>query len=661
MTISGSPISGAPISGSSPGGGSVVPTPPILGPVQAVNPDDIKYRYGEPYLSAASNQKFLGVPPGVYYGFVPTLIGNVLTLDVDPTYGVSLLRVVSQLDPTKAVDLYTDQPISLDFSGLVDPFPRYVVARADYSFGQPVTAEILDLSASPTTTQEILICVLLDATTVVFDEPTNRDGPYAWTSAPLGYGFMRDGDVESLLQAIDLSVEVADARETLTGTTLGSLDARIEADGTTQAMADRLAKRIFSIRSLEHSTLTANSLNVSRSFANVNRLAETEDPQETLEPFGSETFVGAITAGTIPGGAPAGTLSDDQRNVAIPVLDATGERLMDGEDAVFARITVEEIELTGTITFNGTTAVSGTGSAFLTEVEEGDIIEDPSGNWNGVELVGSNLSITLTEPALVSGAAANLRRRRFTLQFLKVNQSTGDDDAVTVASGQTIRFYFPAFRDRATPLADAGYALYKHGQREPTPVASTIDAGRVRLADGLSSAFGGAVKTVQTGGSPVGSGDFHTLGFTAASDAGGGVLDVDQRGPTGIPGPDGGGGLPGGPGPDGADGPGFASFSHNTPGTGQSGDFDHSVIGGGNTYSFTSTFAPGANPLYFGSAGIVAWEVPAGTIDDGDGWDIEDIQAVGANNNEVQITVRVPLGAINVGISRVGCIGAWGT
>lgn len=662
MTISGAPISGAPISGSGPGGGPVVPTPPILGPSVSVDPLAIKYRFGESYLSEATNQKFLGVPPGVYYGFEPTWSGNVLTLDVDATYEVSLLRVVSQLDPTKAVDLYTDQPITLDFSSLVDPYPRYVVARADYSFGQPVSATILDVGAKPTTTQDVLICTLLDATTVLFNAPANRDTPYAWASAPLGYGFMRDGDVESLLQAIDLSVEVSDARVDLTGTTQGSLDTRIEADGTTQAMADRLAKRIFSIRSLEHATLAANSLNVSRSFANVNRIAEAETPQETLEPFGSETRLGAITAGTIPSPAPAGALSDDQRNVAVPVDDATGERLMDGDDPIFARLEVEEDELTGTITFNGTTGVAGSGTVFLTEVEAGDIIEDTGGNWNGVLSVGSDISLTLNEPALVSGAAAGLRRRRFVLNFFKVNQNTGNEDAVTVAAGTTIRFYFPAWRDRATPLADAAYGLYKHGHRAPTPVADSVTAGRVRLAAGLTSAFGGAVKTIQEGGSAVGNGDFHTLGFTDAVNAGSGVLQVDQRGPTGPPGAPGGGGVPGGPGPAGAPGNGFNTFEHNSTPNGRSADFDHSVIGGGNSYSFTSTFGVGAIPLYFASAGIVGWEVPAGTIDDGDGWDIQTIQTAGPNNNEVQIDVRVPLsgGSPNVGISQVGVLAAWG-
>lgn len=54
-----------------------------LGPTQSFTKDNVKTRWGERYVSDSLNKKFLGVPRGVYLGFVPSQSGLVLTLKTD--------------------------------------------------------------------------------------------------------------------------------------------------------------------------------------------------------------------------------------------------------------------------------------------------------------------------------------------------------------------------------------------------------------------------------------------------------------------------------------------------------------------------------------------------------------------------------------------------
>jgi len=55
----------------------------VAGPVQVFTKDDVKARWTERYTSDAINKKFLGLPRGIYLGFVPSPTGAVLDLKVD--------------------------------------------------------------------------------------------------------------------------------------------------------------------------------------------------------------------------------------------------------------------------------------------------------------------------------------------------------------------------------------------------------------------------------------------------------------------------------------------------------------------------------------------------------------------------------------------------
>lgn len=54
-----------------------------LGPSVLIDKQNIKARWGERYTSNALNKKFLGIPRGVYFGFVPSTTGLILSLAPD--------------------------------------------------------------------------------------------------------------------------------------------------------------------------------------------------------------------------------------------------------------------------------------------------------------------------------------------------------------------------------------------------------------------------------------------------------------------------------------------------------------------------------------------------------------------------------------------------
>lgn len=55
----------------------------VFGPVQAFTKENVKVRWFERYTSDAVNKKFLGIPRGVYLGFIPVASGLTLTLKTD--------------------------------------------------------------------------------------------------------------------------------------------------------------------------------------------------------------------------------------------------------------------------------------------------------------------------------------------------------------------------------------------------------------------------------------------------------------------------------------------------------------------------------------------------------------------------------------------------
>lgn len=689
---SGFPISGAPISGAVTSGtsGAVTPAAP-LGPGHVFDQSNIKYRYGERYASEATNIKFQGIPRGVYMGFEPTFSGNVLTLSPDTSYGVSLARLTSQDDPLNSVDVFTTEPITLDFTGHT-VFPVNVVLRANGAIGQPYSAELITTVAATTDPTEIKVCVVTAIGAVSFDDPANRDSPFAHASAPLGFGFMKDGAAEELLAAIALTTEVQDARVDLTGTTQGSLDARLEADSAAAAMGSRLGKEVRTIRGIDATfAATLPSINVSASFAGSSRALFSLNPVDDIPGFGSEGAVGAITSGTLPAGAPAGSAADSERNVCavIDVSAGTGtESRLTSEtgEVAYGRLDLDEIALSGQLTFDGTVNVVGDGSTlFTSEIEGGDIIEAADGNFYEVAsdpVVNNALTLSAAPPP---GVATGLTRRRFTLEMLTRDAVTpGAEDSFDVSAGTTVRFFFPTWNTLDTTQYTNYSELNRNHEPEPVPLATTTTSGRALVAPrtpDLPEGKAGAVFSVFQGTVQRGQDHIHTIDFSSAAFAGPGVVNVTQRGPTGAAGaPATGPAGAGPPGPAGPTGPGINVYESFVQSAGwyyhfqplgggvtwpiaphpMAGESGAGVGGGGATYSFIVNFA---NAPYFWTHVTVAtcgvgqyYNNEASFFDTNDHWIITDldVNTVGGLRTEVAVDFQVPIdGAAGFGTIAV--------
>lgn len=635
------PISGGPISSLFGGGGpSLAPT---IFQTVTINPELVKYRYGERYTSEATNRKFLGIPLGVYLGFTPTFSNSVMTLAVDPTSGLSLARVTSQDDPLYVVDVILQDNITLDFSNH-NSFPVNVVLKVNGRLGFPHSAQILTQSAAPVYPTEILLCVVAAPNTIDVAEPFNRTTPYAYTGTPLGYGFMKDGAVEELLAAVSVNAEVTAARVDLSGFVHPSLDARLEEDASAAAMAGRLGKEIRTLRAGDFVIAApTDTINISRAFSAYHRTLSSLTPAIDFDGFASETRVGAITSGTVPDPPPAGALTDPERN-ACAIINATTEaRLTDtSRQVAYGRLVFDEVDLSGSaIVFNsGAAAVNGTATTFLTQVEPGDIIEDPvSGDLFEVASVPSNILLNLsvlfpnaTTPALTPPGV----RRRFTLNARTRTGPTTETAFSMPAS--TVRVYFNAWAAVDTAQYDYFTELLKNFEEEPLPTATTSIYGKALLTPGIAEGKAGALFAVQQIGSQVGPPHVNSIEFTAAASGGPGVADVNQRGPTGVPGNPGMGGMPGPAGLQGPQGQGFTNFS-----TGnlfnESGLFDHNVLGSGTLYSYTTAMS--GSEILFLTGGNSEWYSPF-IFDADDHWEITDISIV--SGTTVRINARVPVG-----------------
>lgn len=612
-------------------------------PTYTVNPERVKYRFGERYTSEATNRKFLGIPLGIYLGFRPSFDNLVLTLDVDPTSGLSLLRLASQDDPLYIVDIVLRESISLDFSNH-NAFPVYVVARANGKLGFQHSAQILTQSTAPVYPTEILIGVVTAPNTIDVSEPFNRTTPYAYSGAPLGYGFMKDGAVEELLAAIAINSEVTAARTDLSGVIHPSLDTRLEVDASASAMAGRLGKEIKTLIGGDFVIAApTDSINISRAFSAYHRNLAGLTPAQNFDGFASESRVGAITSGTVPDPPPVGALTDPERNVCA-IIDATTEaRLTNSSRQVaYGRLVFAQVTLTGTeIVFNnGSTAVNGTGTAFTTQVQVGDLIEDPiGGGLYEVASITSNILLDLSVPfpdPTTPGATPPGIRRRFTLNARTRTGPTSETSFTMPTS--TVRVYFNAWLSVATSHYDHFTELLRNFEEEPLPLATTTTPGKALLAAGLTEGKAGSVFAVRQLGVQVGPPHVHTIEFDGATSAGPGVADVTQRGPTGLPGNPGSAGLPGPPGPPGPQGQGFTNFSAANLFM-ESGLFQHQVLGGGALYSFTTTMS--GSEILFLTGGNSEWFSPF-VFDNDDHFDITDITIV--SGTQVRLSARVPIG-----------------
>jgi hypothetical protein len=609
------------------------------------NPENVKYRFGERYTSEASNRKFLGIPLGVYLGFTPSFSDDILTLSAGTDFGYCFARVASQDDPFYILDVIIQADAVLDFTNHAS-FPVNVILKVNGKLGFPHSAEIVTQTAAPVFPTEILLGVVTAPNTIDVAEPFSRDTPFAYTGAPFGYGFMKDGAVEELIASISINAEVAAARVDLTGFTQPSLGARIEADGAPSAMAERLGKENKTILADDFVIASpTDTINVSRAFSRFHRSITGNTPIQDFDGFASETRTGAITSGTVSDPPPTGALTDPERNVCA-LIDATTEaRLIDSTRQVaYGRLVHNETTLLGTdITFNSaSTTVDGSGTFFTTQVEDGDILQDPiSGDYFEVASVTSDVLLDLSLPfpnATTPPATPPGLRRRFTLNAR--TRSGPDSDALFNMPTGTVRVFFNAWLSVEIAQFDYMASLQRNFEESPVATATTALAGKALVTSGLSEGKAGAIFAVQQIGVQVGAPHVDTINFNGATSGGAGIANVTQRGPAGIPGNPGGGG-PGVPGPTGAQGPqgqGFTNFSSANLFR-ESPVFINSLLGSGTQYTFTQTMS--GSEILFLTGGNSEWYSPF-VFDADDHFQIDNIEILAGM--QVRLSARVPIG-----------------
>ena len=520
--------------------------------------EQVKFRFGERYVSEATNAKFMGVPYGVYAGFLASASGNVITLSVDPDREFSFMRMLSSLDSGASVDVFTTSALTFDLSVYINAFnlgtpgvifPLFIFATANYQFGSASSA-LVEFRTNPTASDTDLLLgqvFYTGSNLTVSATPLERSNPYAYSGAPLGYGFMTAGQANGLLDGLDITDEVTAARVDLAGTTHLSLSARMGEDFSASSMAGRLAKSIRVIQSNVHALVgPASSLNVSSSFTEVTRLLR---PFVTIDGGGTETQVGAVT----------GPL-DAIRNVVVIVDDTTKERPIDNDIdriPVFGRLNYAETLVTGSYVCTATSAaVLGAGTFFLTEFQIGDLLLGGDGLYYVVGAITDDLNLTLTSSfGGITGPVVAGIRRRFTLLFRKVDGST---EVSAVLPAGDIQFFFGVFYGLDVPVFDASMVMHQGG--EPVQIGNATDtvSGRVLIdsnADDTPVPLAGAIQTVKDSGFQV-SQNTYDFNFSGASPGAPGVVNVTQRGATGNTGPAG-VGAPGPVGPQGPDGIGF--------------------------------------------------------------------------------------------------------
>ena len=112
-------------------------------PVQFFTQENVRVRLREDYKSRPLVEKSIGHPRGVYLGYIPTAQPTQVTLDPDPTRGVSVLKVMSGVDPG-GMDITYTTPLVLDFSSAVpSDLPAFIVATADYDRTGTTSAQIV--------------------------------------------------------------------------------------------------------------------------------------------------------------------------------------------------------------------------------------------------------------------------------------------------------------------------------------------------------------------------------------------------------------------------------------------------------------------------------------------------------------------------------------
>lgn len=553
-------------------------------PSHSFTRDYVKVRFLETSAPLAANQRHYGMPRGVYLGFIPSTTpgSDVLALNPDPNHGFSLLKVGSTSARVN-VDLFTAAAVQLDFTNHTI-FPVYVLATANYTQGVVTNARVFTRATPASGPNEITICqVDKPATDLVTDTtvPGLRQPPLAF--AGQRYGFMGGGAVEAVDASATTNAEVIAARLSPYTGAHASLGDRIDDDLSAAAMADRLGLLMSNVISNVYSGVSGLAWNVSSSFSAVSRLIA---PFINFGPLGSESVEGAVCAP-----------NDAARNFCFVTNVLTGGRLIDTttptsviptHEPVFGRLdyTAGNIGALKTVTFTtASSSVTGGGTGpFSAPLAEGDLLEGPDGNYYAVQsIIDPDTAMLSTAFQGASGPIVDPGYQRFTLSFFT---SAG---AYAVPAGTSIKFTFPAFARADQAIYDGLQAL-KIDAEIPDPVAATSTlAGKVREAAVGSQA--GTVRNAQSGGVPVGGGNYHTLNFTSpltvATPLGPGQIGIVVPGAVGPP------GAPANDGPPGPTGSAGAGFSIANP-------FRKSpLITGPAAASYTEDFSlpPGPNAI----------------------------------------------------------------
>jgi hypothetical protein len=528
----------------SPTAASLPAPPPSAGtgdfPSITLSNQYVKLRFFEPEVTQALNQRWLGMPRGVYLGYEPAVTpgSNILSLNVDATQNFSLLRVPSS-EERVMVDIFTDQVVELDFSAH-SVWPVYVLASATYKTGSATQGKIFTRAATAVSVNEVLICKVdkpVDDLVIEADIPTTRQPPLAFESQP--YGYMPDGSVDNLVTSNAVVAEVVASR---TSTHTGShpdLDSRIDADIVGSSIADRIGLRLVNVVSNVHPNRTGSSVNVSGSFSETGR---TLGPNITIEPNGDTSTEGAVTDGT--------------SNFCFVIDAATGHRLIDDatREPVYGLTSFATSSIGGgkEIQFvNASVDVNGNGTnPFVAPLEEGDLVEGPDGLFYEI--------LTITDPdtavlgAAYQGADASVFNSTFRRWLLFLFTVSGGPYSILAPT--SVQFIFPCYFRADKAIFDGLLFIKRTGERPQLQESTSLEEGKALLAD--DGGLVGSFRTVKSVAATVGN-DVHTLNFVhgGASNAGGGVANVSVQGEQGPQGP---GANQGPDGPTGAAGFGYS-------------------------------------------------------------------------------------------------------
>lgn len=521
-------------------------------PTTSLSGDLVKVRFLEESVPKAVNRRMLGLPRGVYMGFIPvTTTGSmVMRLDVDPINNFSLLKVGSSLRRVQ-VDIFTPSSVVLDFTGHI-VFPVYVLATASYQDTVPASGKIFTRATPASGPTEISICRVdlvngeLSASTSI---PTELQPPVAFEGQAVG--FMNGGAIDELDANVVAQAEIATARTSDHSAPVGgtpgvdpwpNLSDRIEGDISGSSMADRLALRPNNIISNVHvASASATSVNVSGSFTETGR---TYAPSLTIEAGGDETTEGAIT--------------DAPDHVCFVVNADTGQRIINSNrEPVYARLSYVTGTLPGTEIrfFEALTQVDGNGTNPFATLQEGDIVLAGDGLFYEVETITDSDNAILGSPYQGTSASVfGTDYRRFSLTF----ETEADGAYLFPSTGPTnIQFVFPAYFRLDRSIFDGFLMIKRDGEAPQVPEATSLVAGKALLE--VPAGLAGSVRTILSTSTQVGT-DIHTLNFTtpgSVSDAGNGVANISVVGPTGPA------GAPAGTGPTGPGGSAGRGYSSN--------------------------------------------------------------------------------------------------